>query len=368
MATSFQDKRWMAAAVGAARTSLGRSGSNPAVGCALVSADGQLCALGATARGGRPHAETVALAKIAPAAIRGGTAYVTLEPCAHQGVTGPCARALIDAGVSRVVVAVQDPDPRVNGGGIKMLQAAGIDVEVGVGAAEAAIILRGFLTRVTTGKPFVTLKTATSLDGMIALGDGAKRWLTGPQMRQFVHLERSQHDGILTGIGTVLADNPSLTCRLPGLENDNPHRFVMDSQLRCPPNASLFDADTPVTIFCAQNAPADREAALGAKGAQIIRLESGADNHVSPDQVLRAIAAAGCNSVMIEAGPGLVTTFIAAQLVDRLVWTQSAHIIGSDGIPVIGPLNAVVLQADMHYMHGTMIGADRMQVFSKTPS
>lgn len=368
MATSFHDKRWMAAALGAARSSLGRSGANPAVGCALVTAAGDLCAVGSTALGGRPHAETVALAKVAPEVICGGTAYVTLEPCAHQGETGPCAKALVEAGLARVVIGIQDPDPRVNGGGITMLQEAGIEVELGVCAAEVTHMLAGFLTRVTTNKPFVTVKAATSLDGMIALADGAQRWLTGPEMRRFVHLERSYHDGILTGIGTVLADNPSLTCRVPGLEQDSPHRFVMDSQLRCPPEAALFDTDIPVTLFCAADAPKEREAALAAAGAVISRQETHADGRVALGPVLHAIAGMGCNNLMVEAGPGLITAFVSAKSIDRLVWTQSHHIIGSDGIPSIGPLNAVELQADMHYMHGTTIGADRVQVFSKAPA
>ena len=365
MATSFQDRRWMKVALGAARVGMGRTGPNPAVGCALLSADGQLLAVGSTARGGRPHAETTALSKIKTGAARGGTAYVTLEPCAHHAKTGPCAEALIAAEVARVVVASKDPDPRVNGGGIQMLRDAGIDVTVGVCAAEAHVIMSGFLTRIATSKPFVTVKTATSLDGMIALADRKQRWLTGPEMRRFVHLERSYADGILTGIGTVLADNPSLTCRLPGLSADNPHRFIMDSQLRCPVDAALFDDSTPVTIFCAPTAASDNEAALVARGASVIRLEADADGRAGIEPMLRIVADLGCNHLMVEAGAGLVTALVASQSVDRFVWTQSNHIIGSDGIPAIGVLNAVELQADMHYMHGRRFGADNVQIFTK---
>ncbi len=373
MATDYQDIRWMKSALGAARTSLGRSGPNPAVGCALVSRDNRLLGIGATARGGRPHAETSALtninrANVDPEAIKGGTAYVTLEPCAHHGETGPCADALIAAGVARVVIGISDPDPRVNGGGIDRLRAAGIDVTVGLLGDEARAIIAGFLARTTTGKPYVTVKTATSMDGMIALGDRKQRWLTGPAMRNYVHLERSYADGILTGIGTILADDPSLTCRNAGLEADSPRRFVMDSQLRCPVDAALFANGDPVTLFCTDDAPAQNEAALTARGAIVIRLKASHDGHVDIDAMLAAVAATGCNNLMVEAGTGLVTSMIMAGAVDRIIWTQSNHIVGSDGIAAIGPRNALELPDDMHYMHGTTIGPDRVSVFTKTIS
>ncbi len=216
----------MQVAIAAARRAEGRSGPNPPVGCAIISSNGQLIAVGHTALGGRPHAETEALA-IAGEAAQGATAYVTLEPCAHTGQTGPCADALVEAGISRVVIAARDPDDRVNGRGIERLADNGVDIQIGVEAEAARQVMAGFLARVTMSRPLVTLKTATSLDGMIALGDGAKRWITGADMRRYVHLQRSRSDGLLSAIGTVLADDPEFTCRTPGLEADSPHRFIL---------------------------------------------------------------------------------------------------------------------------------------------
>lgn len=356
----------MKVALAAARRAQGRTAENPAVGCALVAASGQLCAIGVTARGGRPHAETSALATVPSGAMKGGTAYVTLEPCAHTGVTGPCAAALIEAGLKRVVVAVQDPDPRVNGRGVAMLNAAGIETEIGVCAAEAEAILAGFFNRVTQNRPMVTVKTATSLDGMIALADGQKRWLTGPLMRKYVHEMRSRADAILTGVGTVLADDPALTCRLYGVEEDSPRRFVMDSALRTPVSSAIIADDGPVTLFCGGDADSGRAAALEAKGADIQRLPYDDAGHVDINAVLRHMADSGVNDVMVEAGHGLVTALAKAGAIDRLVWTQSHHIVGHDGIPAIGALNAVELGEHMHYMHDEMIGPDRLIILQRS--
>ena len=205
----------------AAKRGIGRSGVNPPVGCVLIGADGQLLASGHTGAGGVPHAESAALAnlddtgRIAP---QGGTAYVTLEPCAHHGKTPPCADALIAAGIARLVVAIQDPDPRVNGNGLAQIANEGIIVCLGVEAVLASETLKYFICKIQNGKPYCSLKIAASIDGRIALSDRKKRWLTGPEMRRYVHLLRSQADAIITGIGTVLADDPQLNCRNEGLE------------------------------------------------------------------------------------------------------------------------------------------------------
>ena len=209
------DLRWMRAAFALARRGLGNVWPNPAVGCVLVR-DGRVVGRGWTQPGGRPHAETEALRR-AGALARGATAYVSLEPCSHWGRTSPCADALIAAGVRRVVAALEDPDPRVSGSGIARLREAGIAVETGLGAAEAAEINAGFLTRQRLGRPLVTLKLATSLDGKIATATGESQWITGPSARAYAHKLRAEHDAIMVGTGTVLADDPQLTCRLPGL-------------------------------------------------------------------------------------------------------------------------------------------------------
>src|SRR6266705_1008472 len=222
---SVLDEQAMRAALALARRGLGRVWPNPAVGCAIVK-DGRVVGRGWTQPGGRPHAETEALAR-AGGAAHGATAYVTLEPCCHSGRTPPCADAL-------VVAALEDPDPRVVGGGLARLRAAGIAVEAGLCAAEAAEINAGFFQRVRLGRPLVTLKLATSLDGRIATASGESRWITGPAARERAHLLRVTHDAILVGTDTVLADNPQLTCRLPGLGHRSPVRIAIDRELRIP--------------------------------------------------------------------------------------------------------------------------------------
>ena len=232
------DLRWMRAAFALARRGLGNVWPNPAVGCVLVS-DGRVVGRGWTQPGGRPHAETEALRR-AGALARGATAYVSLEPCSHWGRTSPCADALVAAGVRRVVAALEDPDPRVSGSGITRLREAGIAVETGLGAAEAAEINAGFLTLQRLGRPLVTLKLATSLDGKIATVTGESQWITGPPARAYAHKLRAEHDAIMVGTGTVLADNPQLTCRLPGLTVRSPVRVVLDRHLRITSTAHVI--------------------------------------------------------------------------------------------------------------------------------
>ncbi|MCB0969663.1 MAG: bifunctional diaminohydroxyphosphoribosylaminopyrimidine deaminase/5-amino-6-(5-phosphoribosylamino)uracil reductase RibD, partial [Ilumatobacter sp.] len=208
------------------------------VGCVLVDPDGRIVGRGHTQPGGRPHAEVVALARAGERA-RGATAYVTLEPCSHTGETGPCADALVAAGIVRCVVTMVDPDPRVSGRGIERMRAAGIEVEVGRDAERAAQISAGFLSRVLQGRPHVTLKLATTLDGRIATHTGVSRWITGEDARRLGHGLRAQADAILVGSLTAIADDPELTCRLPGLAHRSPVRIVVDSHLRLPLTARI---------------------------------------------------------------------------------------------------------------------------------
>ncbi|MCK5275514.1 MAG: bifunctional diaminohydroxyphosphoribosylaminopyrimidine deaminase/5-amino-6-(5-phosphoribosylamino)uracil reductase RibD, partial [Alphaproteobacteria bacterium] len=220
----------MRAALALAGRGLGRVWPNPAVGCVLVDRDGRVTGRGWTQPGGRPHAETEALAR-AGGAAKGATAYVTLEPCVHHGQTPPCADALIEAGVARVIAATEDPDPRVKGGGLGRLRDAGIAVEAGLLREEAELLNAGYLMRQREGRPVVTLKLATTLDGRIATHAGESRWITGEAARARGHMMRARHDAIMVGIGTALADNPTLTCRLPGLEDRSPVRIVVDARL-----------------------------------------------------------------------------------------------------------------------------------------
>ena len=340
----------MGVAIAAAQRAEGRSAPNPPVGCAIIDKQGRLVAVGHTARGGRPHAETTALAMAGDAA-RGGCAYVTLEPCAHVGQTPPCAEALIAAGIARVVVAMRDPDPRVDGRGVDLLTKAGIVVRGDVGADAASRVMAGFLHRTKQARPFVTLKTATSLDGKIALGDGAKRWITGPRMRRFVHLQRSRCDAILTAIGTVLADDPALTCRLDGADGDHPARFVMDSQLRTPLDSQLLASlsDARVTIFCARDTDSGRAEALRAAGADLQPVSLDDKGKLSLDAVMAAIAAAGYGHVLIEAGGKLASSLLRANLVDSILWTSSAQIIGNDGIPSVAELDLASLPENKRF-------------------
>src|SRR5262244_2005899 len=232
----------MRAALALARRGLGGVWPNPAGGCVIVK-NGRIAGRGWTQPGGRPHGETEALRRAAEAA-RGADAYVSLEPCCHWGRTPPCVDALVAAGVQRVVVALEDPDPRVAGEGLRKLRVAGIDVEVGLCAEEAAEVNAGFLIRVRLGRPLVTLKFATSLDGRIATASGESQWITGLAARERAHALRASHDAIMVGTGTVLADDPQLTCRLPGLNHRSPVRIVIDRNLRIPPSARLI-ADAP---------------------------------------------------------------------------------------------------------------------------
>ena len=264
----------MRAALAQARRSLGRTWPNPAVGC-VIAKDGHVIARGRTQDGGRPHAEADALAKAGEAA-RGATVYVTLEPCSHFGKSPPCADALVRAGVARVVSAMEDPNPEVNGQGHARLRAAGIAVDVGEGADEAAEINAGFLLRVLSGRPLFHLKLASSLDGRIATASGESKWITGEGARADGHRLRSVHDAILVGAGTVAADDPELTCRLPGLGRYSPVRIVLDSRagLAETSRLAMTARQVPVWLVCTNAASADRRETLHKAGVEVITISA----------------------------------------------------------------------------------------------
>ncbi|KAA6205868.1 MAG: bifunctional diaminohydroxyphosphoribosylaminopyrimidine deaminase/5-amino-6-(5-phosphoribosylamino)uracil reductase RibD [Candidatus Tokpelaia sp.] len=336
---SDRDKYFMAEAVALAHGRLGRTGENPAVGAVLVrEEEGQAVIIGssATAAGGRPHAEISALRQ-AGAKAHGAALYVTLEPCCHFGQTPPCTEALIKAGVTRVIIAVSDPDRRVNGGGIKVLRQAGIKVETGCLAAQAAEDLAAYLCRRKFARPAVTAKLAVSADGFIGrLGEG-KIAISGAKAQQEVHRLRAAHDAVLIGIGTALADNPRLDCRLsagqkPELPPRLPVRVVLDTDLRLSCNSHLAQTagSQPVWIFCGRQAPAASKAQLQQAGCRVFTCES-RNAALNIEQVLALLAAEGINSVLLEGGAKLMQAFWDKALVDRLIMFQTPLIIGAGG-------------------------------------
>ena len=322
--TGAEDAAFMAAALALGEEARGTTAPNPNVGCIVV-ANGGVVGRGATQPGGRPHAEAVALAE-ASAAARGATLYTTLEPCAHVSPRGPaCAAAVIAAGVARVCVAMQDPDPRTAGGGIARMRDAGIRVDLGEGAAEAARSMAGFLARLAKGRPYVTLKLAVSIDGRIALADGRSRWITGPDARAHGHLQRARSDAILVGRGTFDADAPRLDVRLPGLEHRSPRRVLLTTGT-APPGWI----------------------AIGAPGG-IVGLQD-------------------VNDLLVEGGGQAAAAFLNADLVDRLLIYTAPILLGGAARPAVGALDL----PDLAGAHGRwrrqdslLLGSDRLDVYER---
>jgi diaminohydroxyphosphoribosylaminopyrimidine deaminase/5-amino-6-(5-phosphoribosylamino)uracil reductase len=314
MATTAADAEFMGAALALAARTLGDTWPNPAVGCVIVK-NGIVVGRGWTHSGGRPHAETEAL-KRAGTAAKGAVAYVTLEPCSHHGQTPPCSDALIAAGVARVVVATADPNPKVNGQGIAALKAAGIAVDQGVCEAEAKRQNAGFFLTVTQNRPLFALKTATTLDGKIALGNGQSQWITGPRARQAGHALRARFDAILVGSGTALADDPLLTCRLEGYAGRPKVRIVLDRRGRLPATAKVLTTkDAPTWALKTENAEA----------------------------VAAELAGRGLTRVLIEGGGAVAAAFLKAGLVDEIAWFRAPTVAGGDGIGAIGAFSMVNL-------------------------
>ena len=359
------DLRSMRAALALARRGLGTVWPNPAVGCVIVDR-GRIVGRGWTQPGGRPHGETEALGRAGEAA-RGATAYVSLEPCCHWGRTPPCTDALIAAGIRRVVVALEDPDPRVAGAGVRQLDAAGLEVETGLCEAEAAEINAGFFCRLHNGRPLVTLKLATSLDGRIATGSGESQWITGPPARERAHALRAAHDAIMVGTGTVLADDPQLTCRLPGLAHRSPVRVVVDRHLRIPPTTRLIsDARAfPVWVLTLPSADPERRQAFLRAGATVIDIDPSLDGNGSLAAALAALGERGITRLLVEGGGHLAAAFARAGLIDRLVWVHAPMLIGGDGIPAIAEVGLEVLSKAPSFtrLSTETVGDDVLTVF-----
>ena len=353
----------MAHALALAARGLGRTWPNPAVGCVIVKGD-RILGRGWTQPGGRPHAERRALDQAGEA--RGATAYVTLEPCAHHGKTPPCTEALVAAGVSRVVTALTDPDPRVSGKGHAMLRAAGIDVTENVLAVQAAELNAGFLKRVTQGLPFVTLKLATTLDGRIATASGESRWITGPQARRTVHALRLTHDAVMVGSGTALADDPDLTARDMGATHQ-PVRILLDRALRHSPASRLgaSAAQSPVWVIHAADAPAAAQAAWAAAGARLIPCPAPA-GQLDLTAALRLLAGEGLTRILSEGGGTIAASLIRARLVDEVIQITAGKLIGAEGTPALGPLGldrlADAPRFDLRAQH--RLGADMLSRWS----
>ena len=326
------DRAHMRSALALARRGVGNTAPNPSVGC-VIARDGRVVGRAFTAPGGRPHAETRALGSAGEAA-RGATAYVTLEPCAHRGQTPPCADALIEAGIARVVIGARDPDPRVDGAGAARLRDAGVVVEEGLLADEAAETLAGFLSRIRRGRPRVTLKLASTLDGRIATRTGESQWITSEPARKAAHALRGRHDALMVGVGTVLADNPDLTCRIPGFRPNPAVRVVADSHLRTPLIARLVATagETPTWFLHRNGADPERCRALEGVGARLFAV-GGASLGVDLVEALALLGAAGINRLMVEGGGQLAAALLRGDLVDRIAWFHAPAVMGGDGWP-----------------------------------
>lgn len=323
----------MRIALALARRGVGNAWPNPAVGCVLTAA-GSIVGRGWTQPGGRPHAETEALSR-AGQRSKGATAFVTLEPCAHQGRTPPCADALIDAGIARVVVAIQDPDPRVDGGGIDRLRAAGVETTVGICDGEAAELNAGFLTRVGMNRPQVTLKLATTLDGRIATRTGESKWITGDSARAEAHALRARNDAIMVGAGTAHADDPALTCRLPGLAERSPVRVFVDGGKAVPPTHSLIAGagDYPTIAITTAARAAKRRKAYAGHGVDIVDVASDPAGNADLAEALSRLAERGITRLLVEGGAAIAAGLLRQGLVDRLIWFRAPRVIGGDGLP-----------------------------------
>ncbi|HWW46494.1 MAG TPA: bifunctional diaminohydroxyphosphoribosylaminopyrimidine deaminase/5-amino-6-(5-phosphoribosylamino)uracil reductase RibD [Xanthobacteraceae bacterium] len=359
------DRRFMALALALGQRGLGRTWPNPAVGAVVVK-DGVIVGRGWTQDGGRPHAEPMALRRAGEAA-RGATLYVTLEPCSHHGKSPPCVDAIIAAGIARVVSAIEDPNPEVAGQGHARLRAAGIAVDIGTGADEAAITHAGHILRVREGRPHVMLKLAVSADGKIAGAGSRQVALTEEMANRRVHLMRAQSDAILVGIGTALADDPLLTCRLPGMAAQSPVRVVLDSGLRLGSSSRLVQTarEVPLWIMTASAADASPLIAMGAEVIRVAGSEDGLDLLV----VLRELASRGITRLMVEGGSKVASAFLRADLADEVRLLRSPKSIGADGIDALDGQSLAAIASAPGFVRSftEALGPDTLCVFQRTP-
>lgn len=327
-------------ALGLAGRGLGQVAPNPAVGCVIVrfdeNPDGIIIGRGYTQAGGRPHAETEAL-DMAGSAAKGATVYVTLEPCAHHGKTPPCAEALIKADVGHVVVACLDPDPRVSGKGVEILNDFGIRTTVGVLETEARHLNQGFISRIEKGRPMVTVKVATSLDGRIATHSGDSQWITSTEARRQGHLMRAESDAIMVGSTTAILDDPSLDCRLEGLEDRSPVRIVCDGRMRLPLTAKMVRTakERKSILITLTGTEAVRRRAFEDCGVEVITIPPNKSGMIDLALACRELGDRGLTRVLVEGGGHLIASLMAEKLVDEVHWFRAPRIIGSDGIAAV---------------------------------
>ncbi|MBF6559719.1 MAG: bifunctional diaminohydroxyphosphoribosylaminopyrimidine deaminase/5-amino-6-(5-phosphoribosylamino)uracil reductase RibD [Candidatus Binataceae bacterium] len=357
-----RDERYMSEALALAAPRLGLTTPNPAVGCVIVATDPRdgaeaVVGRGATAPGGRPHAETVALAAAGDRA-RDATVYVTLEPCAHRGQTPPCATALVAAGVARVVVGCLDPYPPVRGRGLTILRRAGIAVIVGVREAQCRRLNEGFITRVTRGRPFVTLKLAATLDGRIAADGGDSRWISSPASRELVHRWRREADAVMVGAATVVADNPRLTCRVA--DGRDPARVIIDGRLKSPPTARVFhnrSAAPAILVTTRANLARARRRYADAR-VEVIAVD-GRGGKIALGELMIELGRRGWAKVLLEGGAHLAGAALAAGVVDRVAFFLAPRILGC-GLPAVAGLIAREVRGAIRLgdLRATAVGGD----------
>jgi len=360
------DRRFMQLALALGRRGLGRTSPNPAVGAVVVK-DGLIVGRGWTQPGGRPHAEPEALRRAGDAA-RGATLYVTLEPCSHFGKSPPCADAIIAAGISRVVASIEDPNPEVGGQGFAKLRAAGIAVDIGLGATEATRDHAGHIRRIRDRRPHVILKLAVSADDKSAAAGHRPVAVTGEAAKTRVHLLRAQCDAILVGIGTVLADDPLLNCRLPGMEARSPVRIVLDRALRIPGGSRLMRSalQTPLWLVTSETSGAAAAARLGAAGAQVLRVPA-TPHGLDLPAVLHALSVRGITRLMVEGGSRVASSFVAADLVDEIWLLRGPGTVGADGVPALDamPLGAVTQSPAFRVRASETLDKDTLTIFER---
>jgi len=368
-ASDQADRRFMQLALALGRRGLGRTWPNPAVGAVVVK-DGVIVGRGWTQPGGRPHAEVEALQRAGEAA-RGATLYVTLEPCSHFGKSPPCTDAIIAAGIARVVAAIEDPNPQVAGQGYAKLRSAGIAVETGLFADEAAHDHAGHFRRIRDKRPHVILKLAVSADDKIGAAGRKPLAITGEAARTRVHLLRAQSDAILVGIGTVLADDPLLTCRLPGMDKRSPVRVVLDNSLRIPGGSRLVHTarETPLWVMASELADAPAAAKLGAAGAQVFRLppKQGQGQGLDPAAVLHALSEEGITRLMLEGGSRVASSFVAAGLVDEVWLLRSDKAVGGEGIAALDalPLSEITQSPSYRVRASEALDKDTLTIYER---
>ena len=353
MTTSF-DRQMMSRALQLARRGTYSSRPNPTVGCLLVRA-GKIVGEGFTRHCGGNHAEIEALINCRNP--RGATAYVTLEPCSHHGRTGPCAQALIEAGISAVFIAMRDPNPLVSGSGVEKLQGAGVKVVEGLLEQEAYQLNAGFFQRMRTGKPRIRLKLASSLDGRSAMASGESQWITGLAARKDVQEWRARSDAIITGVDTVIHDDPALTVREPGLDiRRQPLRVIVDSSLRTPPVSKILRQDGETLIAYARDTA--QGPALQAAGAELLRLP-GAEQRVDLAALVQILAGRQCNDILVECGSRLAGAFVQSDLADEILLYQAAILLGSEARPLLElPLRRMADKRQLRVTDSRRIGDD----------